>query len=308
MNTRWIRRSVMVLLLGSMTTAGVALGGPAENTFFKAYFAEHAGGDWKTAAALYEEVLENRSADRALRSEARARLAACREELAAADFASLMPPDTLAYIELNRPGDRLGDLLDKLGLLARADEVFQAGKRRVAISPMLIKEALGIRGAAVAITGFDPATETPSGVLVLHPGNVEIIRALIETGLPAGGEAIEPIGGFPTYNVEGEAFVTLTSKLVIVSNERSRIEGVVDRLGGRKKASLAENPALADLIGGRDDSLLLFFVNAKPLLPMINAAIMEEAKHVVVLREMIHAFAARPGQSQLAHRTDRPWR
>jgi len=231
-------------------------------------------------------VVDDSSADRDLRSRAEARLAACREEIASSDFAKLMPPEAWAYVEIKRPGDQLVKLLDKLGLLAKADQVLAEGERRVAISPTLVKEALGIRGAAVAITGFDMRNQIPHGVLVFHPGDLEIIRALLETGLPIGGEVVEPIGGFPTYNIEGQAFVTLTSKLVIASAHRSQIKGVIDRLNGTKTRSMATNPALAEVIKERDDALLLFFVNAKAMMPMIKPMI---AAGAMASREMAMA-------------------
>lgn len=264
------RRILLGLVFALSGVANTAHAGSAEKSFHEAYYLEHSHGDLAGAAKLYEKVASDRRTDPELRSKAQARLAAVREELAGADLARLMPPDALAYAELRRPGDRIMSLLGKLGLMAEPGSLPEAGAKRLAISPDLVRELLGIRGLAVAVTGFDPKTQTPSGVVVFNPGNLKAIRGLIATGLPLAGNPVESIGGFPTYDLEGEAIVTLTSRLVIASTDRDQIAGVVRRLNSKKEPSLADSPALAGIGADRDDALLLFFVNAKPLIPFIK--------------------------------------
>ena len=86
-----------------------------EAKFYEAYYLEQVQGDWSAAAKLYEKVASDRRAPEEMRSQAKARLVACREELAAGDFARLMPPDALAYVEVNHPGDQITRLLGSLG-------------------------------------------------------------------------------------------------------------------------------------------------------------------------------------------------
>ena len=176
---------LVISLLAPLSLLRAAQAGPGDQRFYEAYFLERAEGDCSAAADLYKEVASNRRADDELRERAKARLIACREELASTDLAKLMPPDALVYFELNRPGEQVVKLLEKLGLLAGTDRVASEGNKRIAIGPELVSEVLGIRGAAVAITGFDPRKGAPSGVLVFHPGKLEVIRGLIETGLAA---------------------------------------------------------------------------------------------------------------------------
>jgi hypothetical protein len=181
-----------------------------------------------------------------------------------------MPPDTLVYAELKNPGDQLTTLLEQLGLLAGTGPPAGQEGQRVAISPALVKELLGIGGAAVAVTGFDPFKQMPAGVLIFHPGDVEVIRGAIETGLPIGGTPVKPIRGYPTYDIEGQATVTLTSRLVVVSTQRPQIINVLRRLDGEETRSFADNEALADALQSRDDSLVFFCVNAKPIMPLLS--------------------------------------
>jgi hypothetical protein len=259
------------VLVVTLALAPVVRGQSADSKFHQAYFLENEKGDFAAAARVYEDVAADRKADAKLRGKAKARAAACREELASADFAKLMPPNALVYAEFSRPGAQLSRLLDMLGLLREDGSLAADPERRLAISPALIREVLGIRGAAVAVTGFDPQAEEPMGVAILHPGDIGVIRGVIETALPAGAEIVGPIEGFPTYLVEDEVYVTLTARLVVVSTERSEIEGVAWRLKGEESDSLATNAELAEVLGQRDESLLFFCVNFKPVMPLINA-------------------------------------
>ncbi|MFO0839891.1 MAG: tetratricopeptide repeat protein [Phycisphaerae bacterium] len=242
--------------------------GPLD-AFHHAYYLETAQGDYEGAAKLYEEVIAGKRVSDDLRAEAKERLAGCKEELATSDLARLMPSTSLAYAEINRPGEQVRRLLGQLGLLRAAGDASKHAAEKIAISPALIDAMLGLRGAAAAVTGFDSEHERPTGVFILHPGNVAAIRGLIETALPVGGKPTAPIAGFPTYQIEDEAFVTLTARLVIASATRSEIEDVIDRLtdGGE---SLASNPDIADVMKGRRDDLLFFCVNVKPILPLID--------------------------------------
>ncbi|MCH8853400.1 MAG: hypothetical protein IID41_12230 [Planctomycetes bacterium] len=164
-------------------------------------------------------------------------------------------------------------LLDQLGMLGGGGGGQEgSGGQRFAISPQLLKGALGLRGAAIAITGFNPMKKEPVGVAILHPGDVDVVRGLIETGLPIGGERVEAIEGFPTYQIDGKIYATLTSRLVVLSNQRSLIQGVVRRLGGGDHPSLADDEVLRPVLADRgDDSLLFFCVNAKRVMPMVSS-------------------------------------
>ncbi|HNO79051.1 MAG TPA: hypothetical protein PKN33_13410 [Phycisphaerae bacterium] len=243
--------------------------GPAAS-FYKAYYLQQQG-DVAGAAKLYAETLKSGQIEGAIKDAAQKGLTECREELACADFASLMPEDALAYIELSRPGKQIHDLLDMLGLLSDGDNSWaKPGERYLAISPILVNELAGIRGVAVAITGVDPIAGAPAGVAVLHPGSVDAIRGALETALPAAAVSVPSIANRPTYMIEEKVYVTLTSRLIVVSPQRAQIEAVINRLDGKAKSSLATSEALSDVLASRGKSLLFFCVNAKPIVPMIQ--------------------------------------
>lgn len=239
-----------------------------EEKYYRAYFLENEKGDHAAAAKLYAEVAASAAAGSELQQKARAREASCREEVATADFAALMQSNTLVYVELNSPGGQLAKLAEMLGVLRPDGQVAEGP--RFAVSESLFREFLGIRGAALAITGFDASRQEPIGVLVMHPGDVDAVRGIIETALPAGASPVESIHGYPTFNIENEAYVTLTSRLVIASVQRASIENVVKRLKGMTNDSLAANPNMKQALGTRGDDLIHFCVNFKGILPLVE--------------------------------------
>lgn len=257
---------VVTMLLGP--GADVRAQGPAEQ-FYHAYYLEEGCGDVAAAAKIYADIVDARGLPAELQARAKVRLAACREDLAAEDFTRLMPPEPLVYVELNRPGERIGKLLDKLGLLARPDTPPTQHENRVAISPAILDALLGMRGVAAAVTGFDMMRQQPAGVAVLHPGDMELVRGLIETALPAGATPTTPIDGFATYEIEN-VLVTLTQRLVIVGTGAHEIEGVIERMRTGGADSLAGNETLAQVLAERRGALLFFCANPRPLMPLVQ--------------------------------------
>lgn len=258
-----------VVLIGA--AAAPAFSQSAEQQFYQAYYLETAQGDLASAAKLYGEIIRDRRADDEVRGKARHRRDVVREELASTDFARLMPPGALAYVEINRPGGQLEKLLDQLGLL-RDGDIKQINNQRAGVSPALVHSLLGMRGLAAAVTGFDPAAQKPTGVAVFHPGSLDVIRGAIETALPAGGDPVDPIGGYPTYSIEDEVFITLTNTLVIVSPQPHEIAGVIERMQDPDAESLATSERMSDILAQRGDGLLFFAVNFEPILPLLQGA------------------------------------
>lgn len=241
-----------------------------QDKFHRAYFLEVERGDYAAAARLYDELLADSALDATLKSDAKARRAACKEELVCADLARLMPAGAIAYAELSRPGDQIARLLKQLGLLAADGKLASIAGRHVAISPDLIHGVLGVRGIAVAITGFNPETQLPSGVAILHAGRVDLLRGALETALPSAANAVEPIDGYATFDVEGHLIVTVTSRLIIAGTSRGEVSGVLERIDGDAE-SLATNPTFAEELKARGDALLIACVNFEPIMPLIKA-------------------------------------
>jgi hypothetical protein len=114
------------------------------------------------------------------------------------------------------------------------------------VSPALAAELKKFRGAALAITGLDDRMQKmPEGVLVIHPGDSDLIRGLLETGVQLI-EPAEPIANFKTYRFhdhQNQFWLTVTKRLLIAGTKRDAVAATVERLGNPQAASLAAQPA-----------------------------------------------------------------
>lgn len=260
--------------LGPALAAGLVLvpsllAQSAEADFHHAYFLERERGHLEEALALYREVAGSSAADAALRSAAEERARGVEEDLLAVDLARLMPPSTLAYVELVQPGAAVLRVLDGLGLVKSFEEAAREG--RFAVSPELVRGLLGVRAAAVALTAVPVAGGTPRGVVVLHTGEQEVLRGLIETAVLAQGIPGAALGSVPTWSVGGNVELALSARLCVVASERSELEAVLARLEGRGGPSLADVEALQRSLASRADSPFFACVQGAALRPLLAA-------------------------------------
>ncbi|MEE8141928.1 MAG: hypothetical protein V3T77_02395 [Planctomycetota bacterium] len=259
----WRTRSLLFGLFCLLALPPGLLAQDASSQYYRAYYLQQEQRDVAGALPLYEALAADSSADAELRAKARAHAEECREDLAAQDLARLMPPSALAYVELRQPAEQLLRLARMLGVLK--EDGAEPGNR-IAIHPTLIRDLIGVGGAALAITGFE--NEDPEGIIILHPGDLKVVRAFIESVLPVASPLAEPIHGYETYHIDNEIFVTLTSRMVFASAQRWNIEAAIGRLKGKVRESLAGSSMLAE--ARRDDSLLFFAVNFQSFLPLLE--------------------------------------
>jgi hypothetical protein len=263
-----------MLIAARLASPAVTSAQQAEQQFKEGYFQQTHQHDYAAAAAAYEKVIADSNAPEALRAEAQARLGQVREDRTAADLAQLMPPDSILYFEISRPGKHVGQLLEMLGLQPQPGAASPSDGRKPTplpgglslpadfkVSPALVHELQKVRGAAVAITGVEP-NGRPHGVAVIHPGEFDVIRGLIETGLQVLPEA-ESIGGFKVYQVHGEAWVAATNRLFIVADSREQVAQTISRLQDQQADSLARQPQFTRLKDDRANSLVFAYVNGQ---------------------------------------------
>jgi hypothetical protein len=268
-------KPLWIMLAAALSASpAVATAQQAEQQFKEGYFQQTHQQDYAAAAAAYEKVVADSAAPEALRAEAKTRLAQTREDQAATDLAQLMPPNSILYFEISRPGKHVGRLLEMLGLQPQPDAKSPSDAKTATplpgglalpadfkVSPALVRELQKVRGAAVAITGVEPDGR-PHGVAVIHPGDFDLTRGLIETGLQVLPEA-EPIAGFKVYQVQGEVWVAATNRLFIVADSREQVAQTVSRLQDKKADSLAQQPHFSRLKEGRENSLAFVYVNGQ---------------------------------------------
>jgi hypothetical protein len=246
-----------------------------ESTFHRAYFLERERGQLQEALALYQQVAASPTASAALQGEAKEHAASLTEDLAGQDLAGLMPPEAILFAEVAQPGEALLGLLGQLGLLRQDGPVSSAkqpgAQQGFGLRPELVQALAGIRGLALALTRIPTDGGIPGGVLVLHAGDLEALRGLIEAGVLAQGVPEDPIEGMSAWEIEGRVHVALTRRLVVASSERGEIAGVLRRLAGKGEPSLASHGALQAELARRAGAPFFCALNAVPVRPMLRA-------------------------------------
>ncbi|MFT5154461.1 MAG: hypothetical protein ACI841_004468, partial [Planctomycetota bacterium] len=268
--------------------------------FFRGYFLEHEARDLPAALKMYQTVALSDEYTGSQRATAARYAAGVSEDLASEDLARLFPAKTLAYMELNQPGNRLAGLMDVLGLLQGEDGSLAGAF--AGISPLLVESVFGVRGMAMGMTTFNFFNQKAGGVVILNPGNLDLVRGLIETTVPNSHEGVEDIGGHATYSLAGAGYLTITERLVIISTSTREIKGVIKRLeeGGK---SFKDSPAMLATEDLRGQDLAFWCVNMEPLTPAIsfgmNMAAKEEPALAAALNlwdvESVRACAGRIG-------------
>ncbi|MGD9720480.1 MAG: hypothetical protein AB7O59_22030 [Pirellulales bacterium] len=248
-------------------TAGEPSPSAAETEFQRGYYLQSHDHDAAGAAAAFEKVANDAAAPQALRTEAAARLGQVREDVALTSFAALMPPDVMGYAEIDHPGEHIENILQMVGLVANpatekaaadanapgahappAEPPVALGGGMVlpadfTISPALIAELKKLRGAAIGLTAIDDRGK-PSGLAVLHPGDCDLVRGLIETAVQLL-EPGEPIDGFKTYRIPDYGWLMLTHRLVVASESREQLAAALGRLKNPQADSLAKRAEFA---------------------------------------------------------------
>lgn len=298
--SRTARLAVMVALAGmlaqrvaaqSATASDTPAQTAAETHFQRGYYLQTLKNDPAAAAQAFEQVLADSAASAELKADAQARLAQCREDIAAADMAQLMPGEALAYVEINRPGAHVGNLIRMFGLLGDpsgttpAEDKAPAQDKTAAeaipldegfvmptdftISPALVRELEKVRGVAAAVTAIDPRG-IPDGVAVIHPGESDIVRGLAETGIQFAPRA-ESIDGYKTYTIENEVWLVQTARLFIVARSKDQATAAVARLKNPAATSLASNKRFAKLNEDRKNALAFAYVAGDQIAPLMIA-------------------------------------
>jgi hypothetical protein len=299
----WMKRwSLLAALMWVSATINTAVAEEAaQQEFQRGYFLQTHEHDLAGATTAFETVVADADAPAELRAMAKARLGQCREELAAGDLARLMPPDTIAYVEITRPGQHIERLLRMTGLIRGPDAARVDSKSQgvslgngfffpddFSVSPALIGELNKLSGVAAALTSIDLKRERASGVVVLNPGDDNFLRGQIETAIQLLTPD-KPIDGFKTYQIQGEAWITMTSRLVILSDSRETVAATVARLKSRDAKSLATCDKFRRCRSDSGDSLLFAYASGQKLIDQFGAQLSgEEAAIARVLLDLDH--------------------
>lgn len=278
---------VLFLSLGTVTVPALAVAG-AESELHEAYYLEKQLKQFTKAREIYDQILQDQPKGEVGRA-AKAGSDRCRDHLAARNFARLMPENTLIYMELTRPGEIIEKFAGMLGLTdtpirevlstrpsAESSVPFHVPSE-LSISPALFEALASFGGAAVAITDLDfDGNRPPVFVIAIHHGDVKLLKGFLETAFQFTPTA-EKIQDLPTFGYTipelGQVTGVLTESLLVISNGRSLVEGVVNRLTGSTAASLASRQDLQEAIGDRSGSTVFACANLHGLFELAKKSV-----------------------------------
>jgi hypothetical protein len=289
MNAR--RHLAVFVAFVALAAAASPMRAAEEETFYKAFYLQSEQRDFAAAAKLFETVAASEEVSAEIRQAAKQRLAECREDLAAADLASLMPAESILYFQAANVGAQANSILAALGLVDKDGTAARSNDRLplepglsvpydFALSPALVREINKLGGLAVAITGFDDRG-MPRGVAALHLGGSDLVRGLVETGLQIVTPS-DAIGDYPTYRipVEGQSlWMVKTERLLVLSPSKDEVVAAVERIGGDgAKPSLNTSETFRNATERRGESLIFLWADSQRAAPMIDALMAKEMR------------------------------
>jgi hypothetical protein len=149
------------------------------------------------------------------------------EELGNADPASLMPPETIVYVEIGSPGRQVETILNMLKGTAfekTLAQMNQVGPPPDAVSkivhgllnPAMLAEMKKIRGIGIGVT--DIGEQTPSALIVLFPGKSDALRSLLTMALGMLGRPTEAVEGMQTVSFRDGGGAAYDDNVIIVAS------------------------------------------------------------------------------------------
>ena len=245
--------SLLLPALCLMLTPLVCLGqdkteSAAMARYYQGYYLQHEQLDLEKALEAYRDA-KRLSRDSSTTRMIDRSISRLRENLATSDFATLMPANAFAYVEISQPANHVEQIAKLMGLTGRNfsdndDRVVVRIEDGLAlssdfqISPALLRELKKFRGAAVAVTGV--SDRGPKGVAVINPGDSDLLTGVLETGIQLVPSE-KRIKGFPTFQIENEVWIVKTTQLIVASTEREEIARCIARISNPSAESLAEN-------------------------------------------------------------------
>jgi len=165
------------------------------------------------------------------------------EDLTNFDPATLMPANTLAYVELGNPGRQIETILAQLKgtpfenpLAAMGGSSRNSGDKSpediigALLNPSMTAEFKKIRGLAVGVTGL--ANNNPPCIAVLYPGKSDALRGLVLAGLGMAGKPGPDLAGMQTIKLPGKLMAAYDDKVILLAQPAAQLEWCVKQYRG----------------------------------------------------------------------------
>ncbi|MHC4758672.1 MAG: LamG-like jellyroll fold domain-containing protein [Planctomycetota bacterium] len=277
-------------------------------------------GDLDAAMKIYEQIIADSNAERSSIAEAMFRLGMCHmkmrdeqqarlvfeklvtqypdqaaivekaqpilDEISNPDPASLMPANTIMYIEAGSPGKQIETLLKMLegtpleNPLAAIPAIGgpggpPPGAIAALFNPSMMKELKKIRGFAVGVSGVG---NQPPITAVFFPGKSDALRGLLLAAIGMAGQPSEVIEGMNVVGF-GQAGIAYDEDVIIAGQPMEQLEWSIKQYKGITSAPslLSENKAFGKLSRkSREDNLITVWLNAQSMYPLL----IEQAGHL----------------------------
>lgn len=302
---------VLLVLVGAI--AAIALAKSASVLLREGLYAEEVEGDLDAAIGVYRQIVADASAPREQVAQALYRLGVCHmkrkdelearaafsrlaadyadqtqlvekvrpllEELGNADPAALMPPGTVAYVEIGSPGKQIETILNMLkdtpfenplAMIGHGASGDAMGPQQIIsslLNPSMMAEFKKIRGMGIGIT--EVSQNNPPAIVVLYPGKSDALRGIIQMALGFVGRSAPAIEGMTTLAFGGGGGAAYDDTVIIVAGPSPKgaelLQWSVKQYKGLiKEPSLASsNKSFAKISKkARQDNVLTVWVNA----------------------------------------------
>lgn len=154
------------------------------------------------------------------------------EGLGDADPASLMPPETIVYVEIGSPGQQVATILNMLkgtpmenpfNVLNRKKDGPQGSDGggnpiqmiQALLNPSMLAELEKVRGIGIGVQEI--GKNNPPSIIVLYPGKSDALKGLIQMAMTGLGQAVSPIEGMTTVSFGEGAFAAYDDTVVILT-------------------------------------------------------------------------------------------
>lgn len=310
---RRTKRFTIVLLVLIGVVGAIALAKSASVLLREGLYAEEVEGDLDAAVGVYKQIIADTSAPKEQVAQALYRLGMCYmkqkdeiaakatfsklvndygdqtqlvakvkpllEELGNADPASLMPPETIAYVEIGSPGKQVETILsmlkgtpfeNPLAMIGQNQpDAGQHGPQQIVgalLNPSMMAEFKKIRGMGIGITEL--AQNNPPMIIVLYPGKSDALRGIIQMALGFVGQPAEAIEGMTTLSFGDGGGAAYDDTVIIVTSPNPKSAGLL-QWSVKQYQGLIKEPSLASSNKSfakinkkaRQDNMLTVWVN-----------------------------------------------
>ena len=317
------RDILVVWFLTVAVVVSVVWADPAADLLEKGVYQEEVAGNLSGAIKLYQQIISDVESSRPAVAEALYRKAACHQRLGEQDPAratlrqliarypdqielvkrahemldeqlrldpaTIMPPQTMVYIEIGDPGRQVQVLAAMLagtpfanplaalqpssapvGTAPAAGQKSSRDMARALFNPSMITEFEKVRGLAIGFGGLEErgGSQLTRFVAVLQPGESDALRGLIQAMIGMAGEPMQPIEGMTAVTLQGQAACAYDDNVFLFACPPEEIIPCVRRYKGLDQGtSLASaNPTFASQVTAasrRKDTLTVWLEPAK---------------------------------------------